>query len=61
VTAEKLNSTCTGRELYSNIMGRNLKKVFMRQYPVMKNHPKVDWKALKKAKYIHGMLSADEI
>jgi len=54
VTADKLNSTIVGRELYSKTMGSNLKKVFMRQYSVMKNHPKVDWKGLKKAKYIYG-------
>jgi uncharacterized protein len=35
-------------------MGTNLKRVFMRQYSMMKDHPKIDWKALKKAKYIRG-------
>lgn len=26
----------------------------MRQYSVMKDHPKIDWNALKKAKYLWG-------
>jgi len=35
-------------------MGANLKKVFYRQYHMMKNHPKVNWTALKKASFIYG-------
>jgi len=35
-------------------MGANLKRVFMRQYFIMKDHPKVDWQALKKAKLVRG-------
>jgi len=54
ITAEQLTKTYLGKELYCNVMGRNLKRVFMRQYPIMKGHPKIDWAALKKAKYIYG-------
>jgi predicted alpha/beta-fold hydrolase len=54
VTADALMSTLIGRELYSKQMGSNLKRVFMRQYSVMKDDPKIDWKALKKAKHIWG-------
>ena len=46
-----------GRELYSKAMGTNLKRVFMRQYGMMKDHSKIDWTALKKAKYLIGELS----
>jgi hypothetical protein len=49
--------TLVGRELYSKAMGTNLKRVFMRQYGMMKDHPKIDWKALKKAKYLIGIAS----
>lgn len=35
-------------------MGTNLKRVFMRQHLIMKDHPKIDWQALKKAKFIRG-------
>jgi uncharacterized protein len=59
VTADALQSTIVGRELYSKTMGTNLKRVFMRQYSVMKDHPKVDWNALKKAKFIHGNSSCN--
>ena len=30
----------------------------MRQYPVMKDHPGVDWKALKSARHIWGEISS---
>jgi hypothetical protein len=47
-------STFVGRSLYSRTMGENLKRVFHRQYPMMKDHPKVNWEALNKARFIHG-------
>jgi len=50
-------STFVGRELYSKVMGANLKRVFMRQYGMMKDNSKIDWAALKKAKYLNGELS----
>lgn len=54
ITSDALTSTFVGRELYSKTMGTNLKRVFMRQYSTMKNHPKIDWNGLKNAKYIWG-------
>lgn len=38
-------------------MGANLKKVFYRQYHMMKGHPKVNWTGLKNASFIYGILS----
>lgn len=55
VTSDALNETVLGRQLYSKTMGLNLKRVFMRQYAMMKDHPKIDWKAFKKAQLIHGI------
>jgi uncharacterized protein len=54
VTSDALNENFVGRQLYSKTMGVNLKRVFMRQYGMMKDHPKIDWKAFKKAQYLHG-------
>lgn len=54
VTSDTLFSTFLGRELYSKTMGANLKRVFNRQLPIMKDHPKIDWQALKKAKLVRG-------
>jgi predicted alpha/beta-fold hydrolase len=58
VTADALFSTVIGRQLYCKTMGLNLKRVFMRQYAMMKDHPKIDWKAFKKAQFIHGISPA---
>jgi uncharacterized protein len=55
VTSDALNGTLLGRQLYSKAMGVNLKRVFMRQYQMMKDHPKIDWKALNQARLLHGM------
>ena len=51
---ENLDHSYLGRELYSKTMAANLKRVFMRQYAVMKDHPKIDWKAVKNAKFVQG-------
>ena len=50
-------STFVGRSLYSRTMGDNLKRVFHRHYSIMKDHPKVNWDALNKARFIHGIYS----
>jgi uncharacterized protein len=53
-------NTLAGRELYSKNMCRNLKRVFVRQYHMMKDHPKVNWDALRKSKQIWGTTYLNE-
>ena len=55
VATDALNQTWLGSHLYSKTMGTNLRRVFMRQYKMMKDHPKIDWKALKQVTTIHGI------